>query len=69
MESSAHLLQVSLERLPMKTAVKKVTLKQGWNQVYFRIYNVGYAPFKIGLILKAPEEQLWPLKFSNRPSQ
>lgn len=49
-------------------ALKEVTLKQGWNQVYFRAYNVGYAPFKIGLILKAPEEQLWPLKFSNQPS-
>jgi len=51
----------------LRTASEKVSLRQGWNQVYFRAYNVGYAPFKVGLVLKAPAEQLWPLRFSNQP--
>jgi hypothetical protein len=51
----------------LRTASEKVSLRQGWNQVYFRAYNVGYTPFRVGLVLKAPAEQLWPLRFSNQP--
>lgn len=50
-----------------RTASLNVPLKTGWNQVNFRAYNVGYPPFKVGLLLKASEEELWPLRFSNEP--
>jgi hypothetical protein len=46
---------------------RPVTLKAGWNQIFFRSYNVGYAPFKVGLVVKAAPEKLWPLRFSNQP--
>ena len=54
----------SLHRL---STTRPVTLKAGWNQIFFRGYNVGYAPFKIGVVVKAAPEKLWPLRFSNQP--
>jgi len=48
-------------------AVKKVTLREGWNKVMLRGYCVGYSPFRAGLVLKAPEETLWKLKLSGMP--
>ncbi len=49
------------------TTSEILTLKGGWNKVFFRSYNVGYVPFRIGLVLKAPTEILWKLRFSNKP--
>ncbi len=49
------------------TAAKTLTLQQGWNQILFRGYCEGYAPFRVGLVLKGPQEKLWPLKFSAAP--
>lgn len=48
-------------------ATRPVKLNAGWNQVFVRGYNTGYAPFKVGVVLKAPEEKLWPLRFSGEP--
>ncbi|MDB6173597.1 MAG: hypothetical protein JWL59_2908 [Chthoniobacteraceae bacterium] len=48
-------------------AVRAVTLNQGWNQVQYRGYAVGYPPFRVGLVLKAPPAKLWPLRFSITP--
>jgi hypothetical protein len=45
----------------------RVTLKQGWNQVFFRGYCVGYPPFRVGLIVSAPQETLWTLRLSPTP--
>ncbi len=43
-------------------ATRVLPLRQGWNHVFFRGYNVGYAPFKLGLVLKGEPERLWRLK-------
>jgi hypothetical protein len=56
---------VDSKNLHRMTVSRPVTLKAGWNQVFFRGYNVGYAPFKVGVVLKAPDEKLWPLRFSD----
>lgn len=53
--------------LRIRAAIRPATLKSGWNQITFRGYCVGYAPFKIGLMVKAPTEVLWTLKFSGAP--
>jgi len=50
-----------------RTATRALTLKPGWNEFRFRGYCVGYAPFRAGLILKAPSERLWPLKLAATP--
>lgn len=47
-------------------ASKDVTLKQGWNQVWFRSFCEGYN-LQVGMVLKAPPEKLWTLKFSGEP--
>jgi len=47
-------------------ASKNVTLKQGWNQIWFRTYCEGYN-LQVGTVLKAPPEKLWTLKFSGEP--
>jgi hypothetical protein len=44
-----------------------MTLREGWNQIFWRGYCVGYAPFRVGLILHADEPTLWQLKFSGTP--
>ena len=46
---------------------KPLTLRQGWNQVFFRGYCVGYSPFRAGLVLSAPPETLWTLRLSATP--
>ena len=48
---------------------KPLTLRQGWNQVFFRGYCVGYPPFRAGLILSAPLDTLWTLRLSAVPPQ
>lgn len=53
--------------LRLHTASRVVTLQAGWNQVNYRGYCVGYAPFRVGLALKAAPEKLWPLRFSGKP--
>ena len=53
--------------LRLRTASREVALNAGWNQVHFRGYNVGYTPFRVGLVLKGPPENLWSLRFSNAP--
>ncbi len=46
---------------------KPVTLRQGWNQIFFRGYCVGYPPFRAGLLIAAPAETLWTLRLSATP--
>jgi len=53
----------------LRTASRPVTLKKGWNQIHYRGYNFGYTPFRVGLVLKAPAEKLWPLRFSGSPQR
>ena len=51
-------------------ASRPATLRPGWNQVFFRAHNTGYVGatgFRVGLVLKAAPEKLWPLRFSNQP--
>jgi hypothetical protein len=46
---------------------KTVTLQQGWNQVFFRGYCVGYPPFRAGLVVGGTPETLWTLRLSAAP--
>ncbi len=48
---------------------KTLTLRHGWNQVFFRGYCVGYPPFRAGLVLAAPPETLWTLRLSTVPPE
>lgn len=48
---------------------KALTLRSGWNQVFFRGYCVGYAPFRAGLVLAGPAETLWNLRLSTVPPE
>ena len=48
-------------------AEKTVTLRQGWNQVFFRAYCVGYPPLRAGLVLGGSSETLWTLRLSAVP--
>jgi len=50
-----------------RIASQTVTLRPGWNQVFFRAYNTGYVPFRVGLVLQAAPELLWQLRFANAP--
>ena len=53
---------------PGKAAVKKVlALRQGWNEVLFRGYCVGYPPFRAGVVLSGTPEKLWTLRLSGTP--
>jgi hypothetical protein len=45
-------------------AGQKVKLEGGWNEIRLRTYCYGYAPFRVGLVVDAPPETLWRLKFS-----
>lgn len=44
------------------SASRHLPLRKGWNHLFFRGYNVGYAPFRIGIVLKGDPAQLWKLK-------
>ena len=46
---------------------KTITLRQGWNQVFFRAYCVGYPPLRAGLVIGGPPEMLWTLRLSPTP--
>lgn len=48
-------------------AVRKVRLRAGWNQVFFRGYCEGYSPFRAGLVIGGAEAALWQLKLSATP--
>lgn len=48
-------------------ANQPLALRKGWNEVLFRGYNVGYAPFRVGLVLRGDESVLWKLKFAAVP--
>lgn len=48
-------------------ATKTLTLRQGWNQVMFRGFCVGYPPFRAGLVLAGAPEKLWQLRLSTTP--
>jgi hypothetical protein len=48
---------------------KALTLRSGWNQVFFRGYCVGYPPFRAGLVLAGPAETLWSLRLSTVPPE
>ena len=53
------------ERVPV--AARKIPLRAGWNQVMVRGYCTGYSPFRLGLVLDAPEATLWNLQLSATP--
>jgi hypothetical protein len=52
-----------------RVASKKLTLRAGWNQVFFRGYAIGYPPFRAGLVLQGDEAKLWQLRLSSTPQQ
>lgn len=45
-------------------AIKKLTLKAGWNQIMVRGYCYAYAPLRVGLIFDGPLEKLSTLTVS-----
>lgn len=47
---------------------RPIELRKGWNSFFFRAYNVGYAPFRIGINIKGDPELLWKLKLVSQPS-
>jgi hypothetical protein len=51
----------------LRVAMKTVTLRAGWNQLFLRGYCVGYAPFRGGLVINGPAEKLWSLQLSATP--
>lgn len=51
----------------VRIATQRIALRAGWNALRFRGYCFGYPPFRVGLVLKAAEEKLWPLKLSGSP--
>lgn len=55
--------EISTQKL---AASKTISLKQGWNQIWFRCFCEGYN-LHVGVVLRAPIEQLWTLKFSGVP--
>ncbi len=57
--------EIAVQKL---AATKNMPLKKGWNQIWFRSYCEGYA-LQIGVVLRAPTEKLWTLKFSGEPPQ
>jgi len=48
----------------VRVGTKRLTLRQGWNEVRFRGYCVGYPPFRAGLVFAGPPEKLWKLRLS-----
>ena len=50
-------------------ASARVALRKGWNSVFFRGYNVGYAPFRIGLVVQGDPALLWKLKLVSQPNK
>ena len=46
---------------------KSITLKEGWNQIFFRGYCTGYPPLRAGLVLKGNPDLLWKVKLSSSP--
>jgi hypothetical protein len=60
------------EKLLRTRATRPATLRSGWNHLFFRAYSVGYSggtPFNVGLVIKAPPEKLWPLRFADHAPQ
>jgi hypothetical protein len=53
----------------LMTASRTGQLKKGWNQVFFRSYNVGYVPYRVGLVFKGEPKDLWSLRFSGKPPE
>lgn len=51
----------------LMTASRPVHLKKGWNQIFFRSYNLGYVPYRVGLVVKGAAKDLWDLRFSGMP--
>jgi len=51
-------------KIRYQTAIKTVSLRQGWNQVMFRGYCTGSPPFRAGLVIKGSPDKLWPLRLS-----
>jgi hypothetical protein len=54
------------DRNPPQEA-KGVTLRQGWNEVTFRGYCVGYPPFRAGLVIDGDADTLWTLRLAGTP--
>lgn len=50
-----------------QAAAERLRLQAGWNEVRFRGYCYGYPPFRVGLVLKGPEAELWRLKLAATP--
>ncbi len=51
----------------LRVAKKTLTLRSGWNQIFFRGYCIGYPKFRGGVVLSGPEEKLWNLQLSANP--
>ena len=51
----------------LRLASREVQLKKGWNQVRFRVFNTGYVPFRMGLVLQGDQTKLWGLRFAGMP--
>ncbi len=51
----------------LMTASRPVQLKKGWNHVFFRSFNVGYVPYRVGLVVKGATKDLWDLRFADQP--
>lgn len=45
----------------------QLPLQAGWNQLFVRAHCVGYPPFRFGLAVQAPPDQLWGLRPSPTP--
>ena len=50
-----------------QTATLPIKLRAGWNEIRFRGYGYGYSPFRVGLMLEGPEEDLWKLRLADYP--
>lgn len=54
--------------LSVPVAKQPVTLHQGWNQIFYRGYTVGY-DLRFGMTFSGTPEQLWQLRCSPTPPQ
>jgi len=63
--NTEKVLEGEIRGEPLKAeTVKPITLRQGWNQIYIRVFGYGYPPARVGLVLSAPQEVLWTLRLS-----
>lgn len=56
-------------KMSRRVSERPISLHKGWNSVFFRGYNVGYAPFRIGVVIKGDPARLWQLKLVSQPDK